>query len=139
MPYNKSKRSYYKSYDDLGRTQKWKRFKRQKNFFAALVYSIADAKNSPSYSSINPSDNFSETENLTTSQTNYFHAYASTDQCQSSSKLNNWVRNSDSDNKKSCVKLDPLNLKNFLKNWVLKEVNVPKSSVTSLLKTFFSE
>ena len=110
----------------------------KKIFSAALVYSIADAKNSPSYSSINPSDNFSETENLTTSQTNYFHAYASTDQCQSSSKLNNWVRNSDSDNKKSCVKLDPLNLKNFLKNWVLK-VNVPKSSVTSLLKTFFSK
>ena len=88
---------------------------RDKNFFSpALVYSIADAKNSPSHSSINLSDNFSETENLTTSQTNYFHAYGSTDQCQFLSELNNWVPNSDSDNKKKLCKT--LNLKNFLKN-----------------------
>ena len=77
----------------------------KKNFFsAALVHSIADAKNSPSHSSINPSDNFSETENPTTSRTNYFHAFASTDQCWSSSELNNWVPNSDSDNKKKLCK-----------------------------------
>ena len=40
MPYNKSKKSYSKSYEDLGRTQKWKRFNRQKKktekFSAAL-------------------------------------------------------------------------------------------------------
>ena len=98
------------------------------------MYSVADAKNSHSHSSINPSDNFSETENLTNSGTNYFHACATKELCQSSSKLNNWVPNNDSDNEKSFVKLDSLNFKNFLKNWVLKEVNVPKSSVTSSLK-----
>ena len=111
------------------------------------MYSIAYAKNSSSHSSINPSDNFLETENLTNSQTNYFHAYASRDQCQSSFKLNNWVPNSDSNNEESFVKLDPFNLKDVLNKtmfqsilailFILKLVKRSKFYAPKLSKSYF--